>query len=71
MTGRGDERIPLSHTLAPRVEEVSKLFALDVIGRYFGEQGGMPDCIESLRYIERDRPDLMSDIVGLNPLLRE
>ena len=44
----------------PRVE-----LALDSIGRHFGEQGRMPDCIKSSRYGQRDGPDLMSDIEGI------
>ena len=50
----------------PRVE-----FALDSIGRQFGKQGRMPDCIRSSRYVQRDGPDLKSDIDGLHPLLGE
>ena len=45
--------------------------ALDVIGREFGEHGLMPDSIEIMRYVQRDGPDLMFDIEGLHPLLRE
>ena len=73
LTGKGDERIDCN-TLAMRVEEVSKPcveFTLDSIGREFGEQGRMPDCIKSTRYVWRDGPDLMSDIEGLHPLLGE
>ena len=58
--------------MATRVEEVSKPcveFALDAIGREFGEQGGMPDCIKSTRYVYRDGPDLISAIEGFHPLL--
>ena len=58
--------------LATRVEEVRKPcveVALDAIGREFGEQGGMPDCIKCSRYLERDGPDLISDVEGLHPLL--
>ena len=53
----------------PRVEEVSNPrveLALDSIGRQFGEQGRISDCIESSRYVERDGPDLTSDIEGLH-----
>ena len=60
--------------LAMRTEEVNKArveLALDATGRKFGEQGGMPDCIASSRYVERDGPDLMSNIEGLHPLLGE
>ena len=52
---------------AVRVEEVSNPrveLALESIGRQFGEQVRMPDCIKSLRYVQRDGPDLMSDIEG-------
>ena len=41
-----------SHTLGMRVEDISNPrveLGLDAIGREFGEQGGMPDCIKSLR----------------------
>ena len=31
----------------------------------------MPDCIKSIRYVQRDCPYLMSDIEGLHPLLGE
>ena len=54
--------------LAMGVEEVSNPrveLALDSIGRQFKEQGRIPDCIESSRYVQRDGPDLMSDIEGL------
>ena len=54
------------------VEEVSKPcveMAFDAIGREFGEQCGVPDCIESSRYVFRDGPDMMSDIEGLHSLL--
>ena len=57
-----------SNTLASRVEEISKPcveLALDAIGREFGEQGGMPKCIESSRYVQRDGPNLVSDIEGV------
>ena len=52
--------------LAERVENVSKPcveLAWDVIGREFGEQG--------TRCVERDGPDLMTDIEGLYPLVVE
>ena len=45
----------------PRVE-----LALDSIGRQFGEQGRIPDDIKSSRYVQRDGPDLMSDIDGFH-----
>ena len=44
---------------------------LDAIGREIGKQGGMPDCIECSRYVERDGPDHMSDIEDLLPLFGE
>ena len=53
-----------SHMLAMGVEEVSYSrveLALDATGRQFGEQGEMPDCIKSSRYVQRDGPDLMSE----------
>ena len=62
------------HTLAQRLEEVSKSSvesALDAIGQEFGEQGRMPDCIKSMKYVKRDGSDLMSDIEGLHKLLGE
>ena len=69
---RGDEWILLRHTLAARVEEVSKPcveLTLDAIGREFVEKGGMLDCIRSMRYVQqRDGPNL-SDIEGVHPLL--
>ena len=42
LTGRVDERIPLSDTFTSRVEEVRKPcveLTMDAIGREFGEQG--------------------------------
>ena len=62
------------HSFAMIVEEVSKLdleLTMGAIGREFGEQGGVPECIESMGYVQRDSPDLMSDIEGLHPLLGE
>ena len=44
-----------SYTLSTRVEEVSNPrveLAMDSIGRQLGEQGRMPDCIKSLRYVQ-------------------
>ena len=35
----------------------------------FGEQGGMPDRIESTQYVEGDGSDLMSGNEDLHPLL--
>ena len=69
MTGTGEERVPLRATLAPGVEEVSNPrveLALDFIGRQFGENGMLPDRLKSLRYVQRDCPDIMSDIEGLH-----
>ena len=43
--------------------------ALDTIGREFGEQGRVPDGIESMRYAFGDGSDLMSSIEDLHPLL--
>ena len=57
-----------------RVEEVGEPYVklvLDSIGREFGEQGGVSDCIETTRYVQRDSLDLMSDIEGLHLLLGE
>ena len=51
-----------------RVEEIrnpTMELALDSIGRQFGEESRMPDCIKSSRYFQRDGPDLMSDIEHL------
>ena len=45
--------------------------ALDTIGREFGEQGGVPDNIESTQYVEGDGSDFMSGIEDLHPLLGE
>ena len=58
-----------SDTLVTRVVEVRNPrveLALDSIGRQFGEQGRMPDCIKSSRYVQREGPDLMSEIEGLH-----
>ena len=41
--------------------------ALDTIGREFDEQGGMPDHIESMQYVQVDGSDLMSGIEDLHP----
>ena len=60
--------------LATRVEEVRKPcveLSLDAIGREFGEHGGTSDCIECLRNVKRDGPDLMFKIEGLHQLLGE
>ena len=45
--------------------------ALDTIGREFGEQGRVPDCVKSTRYVEGDTADFMSGIEDLHPLLGE
>ena len=77
LLGRGDERIPLSiesHILDTRLEEVGNPgveLALDARDREFAEQGRMPGCVESSRHVQRDCPDLMSDMKGLHPLLGE
>ena len=58
--------------MATRMEKVIRPcveLALDAIGREFGEKGRMSDCTK--RYVQRDSPDLTSDIEGLHPLLRE
>ena len=63
-----------SDMLVTRVEEVIDVIVqlpLDSIGRQFGEQGSMPDCIESSTYVQRDGPDLTSDIESLHPLLEQ
>ena len=60
--------------LATRVEEVRTPLveaALDSIGRQFGKQFRVPDCIENSRCVQRDSSDLMSDIEGLHPLVDE
>ena len=31
----------------------------------------MPDCVKSMRYGQRDGPELLSDIEGLHPFLGE
>ena len=62
-----------NHTLTTRVEKVSKRcmdLALDAIGRDFGEQGRVSDSTNA-RDIQRDGPDLMSDIECLHLLLGE
>ena len=43
--------------------------ALDFIGTEFGEQGRVPDRIESTRYVQGDGSDLMSGIEDLHLLL--
>ena len=58
-----------SHMLTMRGEEVRNPrveLALDVKSRQFGEQGRMPDCIKSSRYVQRVGHDFMSDIEGLH-----
>ena len=45
--------------------------ALDTIGREFGEQGRVPDRIESTRYVWGYGSDLMCGIEDLHPLLGE
>ena len=57
LTEKGDERIMLkATTLVMRVEEVSKShveLVLESIGGQLGEQGRMPNCIKSRRYVQR------------------
>ena len=60
--------------LATRVEEINSPrveLALDSVGRQLESKAECQDCIKSLRYVQRDSPDLMSDIEGLHPLLGE
>ena len=60
--------------LTTRVEEVSNPkveFALDSIGREFGESGRMPDYIKISRSVQRDSSDLVCVIEGLHSLLGE
>ena len=45
--------------------------ALDTMGREFDEQGRVPDCVKSTRYVEGDGSDFMSGIECLHPLLGE
>ena len=45
--------------------------ALDTIGREFGEQGRVPDCVKSTRYVEGNGSDFISGIEDLHPLLGE
>ena len=45
--------------------------ALDTIGREFGEQGRVLDCVKSTRYLRGYGSDFMSGIEDLHPLLRE
>ena len=75
LTGRGNERVLLraARWLQELVKSVSHAveLALDAIRREFGEQCRMPDCIKCMIYVQRDSPDLMSDIEGLHPLLGE
>ena len=69
LTGRGDERVPLRATCCPREGRKSVIqewgWPWIPLGRQFDEQGRMPDCIKSSRYVQRDGPDLMSDIEDL------
>ena len=63
-----------SHKLAPRVEEVSNPrveLVFDSIARQFGEQGRMPDYIESSRNVQKDSLHLMTDIEGVHSMLGE
>ena len=45
--------------------------ALDTIGREFGEQGRVPDCVKSTGYVEGYGSDFLSGIEDLHPLLGE
>ena len=45
--------------------------ALDTIRRDFGEQCGVPDLIESSRYVKGYGSNLMSGIEDLHPFLGE
>ena len=36
-----------------------------------GEQDRVSECVKCLRYVQRDSPDLMSEIEVLHPLLGE
>ena len=38
--------------------------SLDTIGRGFGEQGGVPDYIKSMRCVLGDGSDLMMDVLS-------
>ena len=54
-----------------RVKEVSvqcMKLVLNAIGREFGEQGGVPDCIQSSREVKQDSRDLVSGIEDAHPL---
>ena len=43
--------------------------SLDNKGREFGEQGRVPDCVKSTRYMSGYGSDFMSGIEDLHPLL--
>ena len=61
------DQVQSTEGLFHRVEEISKPcveLALDGIGTEFGEQGRMPDCIKSTRYVQRDGSDLI-DLIEL------
>ena len=45
--------------------------SLDTRGREFGEQGRVPDRIQSTRYVSGDGSDFMSGSEDLHPLLGE
>ena len=45
--------------------------ALDTIGREFGEQDRVPDCVKSMRYVSGYGSDFTSGIQDLHPLLEE
>ena len=60
MTATGEE------VCEPSVE-----MALDTIGREFGEQGRVSDCVKSTRYVYGYGSDFMPGIEYLHPLLGE
>ena len=68
LTGKGEEQGSIVSHTSTRGEDVSHPrveLTLDSTSRQFGEQGRMPDCTKSLRYVQRNGPDLISDIEGL------
>ena len=40
-------------------------------GEKHGEQSGVPDCVECLRYVQKNNPDIMFNIQCLHTLLTE
>ena len=63
LIGRRDKRILLKAACSLRW--------MEAICRKFEDQCRVPDCIKYLRYVQRDSPDLTSEIEGFNPLLGE